>query len=346
MHSEASKPAPNAKPAGEDIAARLAGLSPEKLKLLSRELKKRKAGIATPAETSSVASSTLVPIRSSGSLLPLFLVHPAGGGVAAYHDLAKYLSPEQPVFALQNLDSRIQPPRIEDMAALYIEAIQPVCPNGPYVLGGSSLGGVVAFEMAVQLKAHGRRISLVAMLDAPARIIRHMRGQEGHSSLAVELVMFASIIASGRQTEFQLRLGDVDPLQPEEQINRVFNQLKQQQLVLADLSPSVFRAALTAFVSNLNALEKYVPGSYDGRVAMVRAKDTSPNMKASAQELCDDPAFGWQPHCKRPITVRFVPGDHVLMNLEPNVRFTGAELQRFLNEAKDEAKEDRMEAAS
>lgn len=346
MHSEASKPTVNAKTTGEDIAARLAGLSPEKLKLLSRELKKRKAGIATPAKTSSVASSTLVPIRSSGSLPPLFLVHPAGGGVAAYHDLAKYLSPEQPVFALQNLDAGIQPPRIEDMAALYIEAIRPVCPNGPYVLGGSSLGGVVAFEMAVQLRAQQRRVLLVVMLDSPARVIPHMQGQEGHSSLAVELVMFASIIASGRQTEFLLRLDDVDALPPEEQINRVFNQLRQQQLVLADLSPAVFRGALTAFVNNLNALEKYVPGSYDGRVAMVRAKDTSPNMKISAGVLCDDPAFGWPVHCQQPITVRFVPGDHVLMNLEPTVRFTGAELQRFLNEASDEAKEDRLEATS
>lgn len=345
MHSEPSKSAPQAKPADHDIAARVAGFSPEKLRLLSRELKKRKAG-HIQAETRTVGSSTLVPIRSSGSLPPLFLVHPAGGGVAAYHDLAKYLSPEQPVFALQNLDSGIQPPRIEDMAALYIEAIRQVCPNGPYVLGGSSLGGVVAFEMAVQLKAQGRRVSLVAMLDAPARIVPHMQGQEGHSSLAVELVMFASIIASGRQTEFQLRLDDVDPLPPEEQINRVFNQLKQQQLVLADLSPSVFRAALTTFVNNLNALEKYVPGSYDGRVAMVRPKDTSPNMKISAGVLCDDPAFGWQEHCKQPVKVAFVPGDHVLMNLEPNVRFTAAELQRSLNQAKEEAGENPMEAAS
>lgn len=341
MHTEAPK-----KSAGEDIAARLAQLSPEKLKLLSRGLKKRKAGITTPVQTSTVASTTLVPIQSSGSLPPLFLVHPAGGGVAAYHDLAKYLSPDQPVFALQNLDSGNQPPRIEDMAALYIEAIQTVCPNGPYVLGGSSLGGVVAFEMAVQLKSQGRWTSLVVMLDSPAQVIPHMDGQNRHSSLAVELVMFASIVASGEKTEFQLRLDDLDPLQPEEQINRVFNQLKQQQLVPADLSPSLFRTALTAFVNNVNALEKYVPGSYDGRVAMVRAKDVSPDMKASAGEICDDPTFGWQAHCRQPVEVRSVPGDHVLMNLEPNVRVTAAELQRFLNEAKDEARENRMEAAS
>lgn len=346
MHSETSKSVPQAKPDDHDIAARVAGFSPEKLRLLSRELKKRKAGIATAPETSGLASSTLVPIRPSGSMLPLFLVHPAGGGIAAYHDLAKYLSSDQPVFALQNLDSGIQPSRIEDMAALYIEAIRIVCPNGPYVLGGSSLGGVVAFEMAVQLRAQQRQVSLVAMLDSPARITPHMHGQNGHSPLAVELVMFASIIASGRQMEFRMRLEDLDRLQTEDQVTCVLDQLRQQQLVPTDLSLSVFRAALTAFVNNINALEKYVPGSYDGRVAIVRAMDISPDMRASAGEICDDPAFGWQAHCHQPITVRFVPGDHVLMNLEPDIRLTAAELQCFLNEAKDEARENRMEAAS
>ena len=55
--------------------------------------------------------------------------------------------------------------RIEDMAAYYIEALQTVQPTGPYLLGGWSMGGVVAFEMAQQLHAQGQRVALLALLD-------------------------------------------------------------------------------------------------------------------------------------------------------------------------------------
>ncbi|HEY6351464.1 MAG TPA: thioesterase domain-containing protein [Candidatus Angelobacter sp.] len=322
-----------------DMTTRLAGLSPEKLKLLAREIKKRNAELRNQPDAGGVPASVLAPIRTAGTNPPLFLAHPVGGGVIAYHDLAKYLRAEQPVYALQNLDSSDEdeqkPLRIEDMAARYIEAIKTVCPDGPYLLGGSSMGGTVAFEMGVQLRAQNRPVSLIAMLDTPARVIPHMTGQEGHSPLAVELATLASIIASGYRKQCQLSLADLDVLKPEEQIHSVFHQLQQQQLISANSSSSAFRIALMAFVKNLNALEKYVPRTYDGEVAIVRAQDTSSNMKETAGELSDDPTYGWQAYCTQPVKVRFVPGDHVQMNLEPHVRLTGAELQRFLDEARE-----------
>jgi thioesterase domain-containing protein len=262
-----------------------------------------------------------------------------GGGVIAYHYLAEHLRAEQPVYALQNLDSGAQDNqellRIEDMAARYIEAIRTVCPGGPYLLGGSSMGGAVAFEMAVQLKAQGQRVLLVAMLDTPARIIPHMQGHDGDATLAVELMMLASIIASGHGARFELQLADLNDLEAEEQIRCVFERLQQQQLISDNLSSSAFRAALMALAKNLNAFESYVPRMYDGRVAMLRAQDASSDMKESAGELCDDPKFGWQAYCTQQVIVRLVPGDHVMMNLEPNVRFTGTELQRLLDDARE-----------
>jgi len=268
---------------------------------------------------------------------PLFLVHPVGGDVAHYHNLAKYLSNEQPVFALQNLDSNNQLSRIEDMAAFYIEAIQAVCPDGPYFLGGFSMGGAVAFEMAVQLRAQKRPVSLVAMLDSPARLIQRMRPQDQVSSPAVDLQVLASIIASSQQADCQIRVEDLNQQPPDEQISCVFNQLKQQRLLPPDMSSSAFRAAFTAFVNNLNALERYMPGSYDGRVAMVRAQDTSV-IRSAAQEICHAPAFGWQTFCTQPVVVHFVPGDHYRLATEPYIQKVGSVLQLCIDEARNELK--------
>ena len=97
-------------------------------------------------------------IQPTGSKRPLFLVHPAGGHVFPYVHLARYLGPDQPCYGLQakGLEEGESPhTRIKDMAADYIKALRTVQPNGPYFLGGWSMGGLVAFEMAQQLYTQG-----------------------------------------------------------------------------------------------------------------------------------------------------------------------------------------------
>ena len=54
------------------------------------------------------------------------------------------------------------------MATRYVEALREVQPEGPYHLGGWSMGGIVAFEMALQLKAQGHQIATLAIIDAHA----------------------------------------------------------------------------------------------------------------------------------------------------------------------------------
>jgi thioesterase domain-containing protein/acyl carrier protein len=303
---------------------------------IAGETKKRKISAAASSDAGDHSPSPLVPIREQGTLPPLFLVHPVGGGVMAYHDLAKYLSAELPVYALQNHDSGSEETcslTIEDMGARYIAAIHSVRPEGPYLLGGSSMGGTVAFEMARQLSEQGQEVALVAMLDTPARVVPHMRGLEMYSALAVELNLMASIIASGQGKEFKMKLSDLDQRVPAEQIECVLQKLQEQQLVPANLGISSLQQALATFTKNLNALERYEPRSYGGPVAILRATEVSPNMKETAAELCDDPAFGWQAYCAQPVVVRWVPGDHARMNMEPNVSVAGAELQRRIEEA-------------
>jgi thioesterase domain-containing protein len=160
-----------------------------------------------------------------------------------------------------------------------------------------------------------------------------MRGLETYSALAVELNLMASIIASGQGKEFKIKLSDLDQLAPAEQVECVLQKLREQQLVPSNLGASSLQQALATFTKNLNALERYEPRSYGWPVAILRATEVSANMKETAAELCDDPAFGWQAYCAQPVVVRWVPGDHASMNMEPDVSVAGAELQRRIEEA-------------
>ncbi|HEY0409314.1 MAG TPA: non-ribosomal peptide synthetase, partial [Candidatus Dormibacteraeota bacterium] len=117
------------------------------------------------------ASTPMVALQTAGTRRPLFLVHPVGGSVFCYTELARALGPDQPVYGLQAPEEGPAPASLEEMAERYLAALRAVQPEGPYRLGGWSLGGVVAFEMARQLAARGEAVEQLAVLDvlAPGR---------------------------------------------------------------------------------------------------------------------------------------------------------------------------------
>jgi amino acid adenylation domain-containing protein len=112
--------------------------------------------------------SSIVPIQAAGSRPPFFCVHAKGGNVLEYYDLARHLGADQPFYGLQSLglDSEHEAhTRIPDMATHYIKEMREIQPVGPYFIGGRSMGGTIAFEMACQLRETGEEVGLLALLD-------------------------------------------------------------------------------------------------------------------------------------------------------------------------------------
>lgn len=115
--------------------------------------------------------SSLVPLQPQGSKPPFFLVHGWGGSVYGQGQLglARRFSSDQPVYGIQAVGLDGKAPRhttVEAMAAHYVQEICSFQPTGPYYLGGYSMGGLIAFEVAQQLYRHGHRVALLALLDS------------------------------------------------------------------------------------------------------------------------------------------------------------------------------------
>jgi thioesterase domain-containing protein len=109
--------------------------------------------------------SCLTPIQPRGSKLPFFWIH----GDESYGFLPRYLGPDQPLYALEHQSQDGKPARyteVETIAAHYLEEIRTVQLRGPYFLGGYSFGGVVAFEVAQQLKRQSEEVALLFLLDS------------------------------------------------------------------------------------------------------------------------------------------------------------------------------------
>lgn len=122
--------------------------------------------IPTQSMTSSTYTS-LVPIKPTGSKNPVFSFHGVGGNVLNYVSLLPALDKERPLVGVQsmalNQDSKFY--TIEEMAAFYLKEIKSYQPVGPYYLSGGSMGGIVALEVAQQLKAQGDVIEKLVMFD-------------------------------------------------------------------------------------------------------------------------------------------------------------------------------------
>jgi acyl carrier protein len=138
--------------------------------------------------------SSLVPVQSGDSKPPIFFIHAAGGNLLIYRDLVRHLGSDQTVYGLQaqGLDGELPfHTSIEEMATHYVREIQSFQPDGPYLLAGYCLGGTVALEMAQQLHAQNKHVSLLALLETynfsnvdsslPSKIHHRMQQIEFHA---------------------------------------------------------------------------------------------------------------------------------------------------------------------
>ena len=122
-------------------------------------------------------SSPLVLLERGGQQMPFFFVHPVGGTILQYRGLARRLGVQRPFYALQSpaLEGDPLSPEIsiEALARHYLDAVRTAVPKGPYLLGGWSFGGLVAFEMARALGHSGEEVALLALLDSHAQSDPH-----------------------------------------------------------------------------------------------------------------------------------------------------------------------------
>ena len=142
------------------------------------------------SETNNTELKNLAALQPAGDRIPFFCVH----GDEANHHITRYLGKDQPYYAFfhQGEDgSPFQYKTVEDIAAHYLSELMTVQPEGPYLLGGYSFGGVVAYEMACQLRAAEHEVPLLAMFDmsAPARFIETMGDEDKFYTPLKRIVM-------------------------------------------------------------------------------------------------------------------------------------------------------------
>lgn len=194
--------------------------------------------------------SPLVPIQPLGKKPPLFLLHAIGGNVLNYVPLARALGDNQPVYGIQavGLDGMTPPlGSLPAMAERYIAEIRRVQPHGPYFLAGGSMGGMIAYEMALQLRAQGETIGLLAMMDTYGP---EYRRTDAELHTATPLRIAAGLVGWLRRMLDAARIRRA----------RVAGRPLPRNLRYRELERAHYRALVT-----------YHPRTYDGRAVLFRA---------------------------------------------------------------------------
>ncbi len=109
----------------------------------------------------------LLPINIGGEGQTSFWVHGATGYSTWFQNLSQALGPDYPLYAFQarGTDGYSMPHTLDEMVDHYIDCIRQVQPEGPYVLGGYSFGGLIAMRMAQRLHDEGEEIRHLVMFD-------------------------------------------------------------------------------------------------------------------------------------------------------------------------------------
>jgi acyl transferase domain-containing protein/thioesterase domain-containing protein/D-arabinose 1-dehydrogenase-like Zn-dependent alcohol dehydrogenase/acyl carrier protein len=261
----------------------------------------------------------LVEIKSGNPQHPsLVMIHPVGGHVFFYRELAQQLESEQPVYGIQaqGVDGKSTPlDQIEAMATQYIRQLQKHQPTGPYLLGGSSFGGMIAYEMAQQLKQQGEDIGLLVLIDTPGP--EHM--PTGHLNEDVEVMAYILEVGNG------IRISVDELRQMDEQTRWAWFVEKTggDETESSQMQSQIF---MDLFRANMQAMFAYQPQPWEGDAIFFRAMEQDAyNAKT--------PEKAWEPLIRGNLTIYSIPGNHITMNEQPHVKVLADYLQRAINSA-------------
>jgi thioesterase domain-containing protein len=217
------------------------------------------------------------------------------------------------------------------MAAHYIEEMRRQQPQGPYRLGGWSLGGVVAFDMARQLREQGEQVALLVILDSVPDLTAEAAGFQTDVDFLLDM---SAYVESLWGKSLGLTRADLESLDTEAQLDVFAERLRGADFLPPGAGVEQLARILRVYKANANAAGFYEPRPYPDGLTLIRAADMPPLPPGSEGPL-SEPDLGWSRVVQGPVEVLPVPGQHLTILAEPYVEGLARELERCLSRRDD-----------
>nr|WP_231996353.1 non-ribosomal peptide synthetase [Mycobacterium scrofulaceum] len=282
--------------------------------------------LGTPA-----SAEELVPVETlkEGNGVPLWCIHDGFGLSWPYRALGEYL--DGPIIGINRVpqNGEGEAESIRAMAARYADTLQTLYPDGPYKLLGWSFGGVVAHELAIELRRRGCVVQSLVLLDAP------YSAAKGVTRFGTNRIRAS---AEGQILERILRANGIDPG------TGPLTYQQAEELIRRKLGSSILppKELLEFMVKSANAshsfLAEHVPEKFDGDMVVFSAarnghrNGSDPTLLAQMHKLGTQLAARsrlkkWKSHTAGAFTAYSIDCSHYDMLTTPSLNIYGEHLK-------------------
>jgi thioesterase domain-containing protein len=273
--------------------------------------------VATAPVPSPPPATSAITLKIGGPLrAPVFCIPGAGASVVSLLDLAQAAHPQATVIGLQprGLDG-VTPPctAVETVAASILPQVLQAAPQGPIRLVGHSFGGWIAFELALRLRAQGRVLASVDLLDS----LPPSDAAEAECDELDVLLRWVELVELSAERPLGIDASVLGPLPAPARMRLVHRRMTEVGLLPMQSDPVSMLGTLRMFAACLRT--RYAPaGTYDGVVRIVHLQapdlDVSNNDREAAEMLS-----GWMGHAPRAQLIR-AAGNHITGIRGPHAR--------------------------
>lgn len=257
--------------------------------------------------------------RPEGSTAtPVFVFHPAGGSTVVYEPLLKRVPEGTPMYGLERTEGPI-----EERAREYLPLIREIQGDGPYVLYGWSLGGVLAYAVARLLRDAGADVRIVGLIDT---VMPGEKVEDTPEEIRKRWQRYAKFAMKTYHVDAPLPYDKLAATDDEGQVKIIMNLLEMSG---TKIPSGVMEHQRTSWLDN-RAIQTAKLERYDGDVVLYladRYHDDVMNLEPAFQTR--DPDGGWGSAVQN-LEIIHVGGDHLQIIDEPYIAKVGADLTRKL----------------
>jgi len=273
--------------------------------------------------------SCIIPIQLSPGNDSVLCIHPIGGGILCYRELAKSLGPQYSVYGIKavGLHGEQDPlVSIEQMADHHVERIFEIQETGPFNLVGWSAGGLIAVAIADKLRKLGHSVGMLALIDtnppSSGGEWRYNRRQVERN----EWLTFMNIIEMPTSDQLASRWNSFWRLSDDEKMQYVLRLAKNQNALPKGMTEAEFRRLVAVFQANLHALQHFVVHPYDGRMLLFQSEEGLSRHPRESRRA----AQFWSSKALHGCEVLYVKGNHGSMVASPTVETIADRLRQEL----------------
>ncbi|GBD92365.1 dimodular nonribosomal peptide synthase [bacterium BMS3Abin04] len=235
---------------------------------------------------------------------PIFFIHPSGGSVHWYHQLATELKGYCPFYGIQavGVDGKAEPHHtIEEMASYYTSAIIAKQENGPYNIASWSMGVVVAYEVARQLFLRGKELGAIIILDQGP--VLPLPKQEDDAEFLAGMFM-------GR---IKFSLDKLRQMDYDSQLKYVLRKAKKAKQFPKHIRFNQFKNYVKILKIQQDAWRIYNPKQISNKLILIKSKERHDRV-----DITED--LGWGKLTNGNVEIFETPGDHNTMLHQPRVK--------------------------